>query len=154
MLSFVGDVTVSVTYVLQDDNGLRITMKGIASQPTPLNLANHVYFNLGTFICFPSMLKIIITTIAGHDQGAKGLGQHLVCMNADHYLPTSPQQIPLGNLADVGGTVFDLRVSKLLSDQLPNCPGGENNGYDHNFCVNGQNNLFRYVRPLFNLFAL
>ena len=117
---------INVTYILTSDNGLKIDIKGMTSKSTPLNLANHVYFNL-----------------AGHDSGAKGLGEHLVAINADHYLPTSDNQIPTGELADVGGSVFDLRIPRKLSEMLPNCPGGENNGYDHNFCVNGQNNLFR-----------
>ena len=83
--------------------------------------------------------------IAGHDTGAQGLGQHLMSMNANHYLPTNDNQIPTGELADVGGTVFDLRVpSKPLSEMLPNCPGGDNNGFDHNFCVNGDPDQFRH----------
>jgi len=121
-----GDVVINVTYTLTRDNGLKIDIKGVTSKATPLNLANHVYFNL-----------------AGHETGAKGLGEHFVAVNADHYLPTSDKQIPLGNLEDVGGSVFDLRIPRKLSEMLPNCPGGENNGYDHNFCVNGKTDLFR-----------
>jgi len=108
---------------------LELNMKAMTSKPTLVNLTNHVYFNL-----------------AGHDSGAQGLGQHLMSMNANHYLPTNENQIPTGQLADVGGTVFDLRVpSKPFSALLPNCPGGANNGFDHNFCVNGDPNQFRLV---------
>lgn len=121
-----GDLLVNVTYHLTSDNGLKIDIKGMTTKATPLNLANHVYFNL-----------------AGHDSGAKGLEEHDVCVNADHYLPTNEKQIPLGHLEPVGGSVFDLRVQKKLGEQLPQCPGGENNGYDHNFCVAGPQGLFR-----------
>ena len=93
------------------------------------------------------MLKSPLTTVLNklHNRNgnAKGLGEHFVAINADHYLPTSDKQIPLGNLEDVGGSVFDLRIPRKLSEMLPNCPGGENNGYDHNFCVNGKTDLFR-----------
>ena len=50
-----GDVVINVTYTLTRDNGLKIDIKGVTSKATPLNLANHVYFNL-----------------AGHETGAKG----------------------------------------------------------------------------------
>merc|ERR1712156_918393 len=56
-----GDVVVNVTYTLTSDNGLKIDIKGVTSKATPLNLANHVYFNL-----------------AGHESGAEGLGEHFV----------------------------------------------------------------------------
>ena len=118
---------VNVTYTLTSDNGLKIDIKGVTSKATPLNLANHVYFNL-----------------AGHESGAEGLGEHFVSINADHYLPTNEKQIPFGKLTDVGGSVFDLRIPRKLCEMLPNCPGGDNNGYDHNFCVNGPVDLFRY----------
>lgn len=124
---FPGDVLVNVNYKLNDDNGLLLSFKGLSSKATPLNLANHVYFNL-----------------AGENSGADGLGQHFVTMNASHYLPTDDKQIPTGK-AKVEDTVFDLRVSKKLSEQLPKCPGGANNGYDHCYCVDGDSNSFRLM---------
>lgn len=126
-------------------------------------MANHAYFNLGksharAHVCLllaPSLLGLGPSHCkqtadwklfaAGHDAGAQGLYQHTVSINGDHYLPTNDHQIPLGEKADVGGSVFDLRISKKLADQLPNCPGGNNNGYDHNFCINGNPNEFRFV---------
>jgi galactose mutarotase-like enzyme len=81
--------------------------------------------------------------LAGHDTGSQGLGQHWMAMNADHYLPVSEVQIPTGPIADVGGTVFDLRIPSQLVDRLPNCPGGPDfNGYDHNFCIIGSGMKF------------
>ena len=65
-------------------------------------------------------------------------------MNASHYLPTNDVQIPTGK-EKVDGTVFDLRSAKKLSEELPKCPGGDNNGYDHCFCVDGESNVFRYI---------
>ena len=66
-----------------------------------------------------------------------GLYDHEVCINADHYTPVSNSLIPTGEIASVASKpIFDLRLPKRLGDVLPNCPGGENNGYDHNFCIN------------------
>ena len=43
-----------MTYVLTEENSLDLSFKAIATKPTPINLANHVYFNLGEAImnCF------------------------------------------------------------------------------------------------------
>ena len=49
----------------------------------------------------------------------------------------SSSLIPTGEIATVASNpIFDLRLPKRLGDVLPNCPGGQNNGYDHNFCTN------------------
>ena len=76
--------------------------------------------------------------VAGHESGGeKGLYDHEVCINANHYTPVSESLIPTGEVAPVASKpIFDLRIPKRLGDMLPKCPGGENNGYDHNFCVN------------------
>ena len=50
-----GNVLLNITYHLTSDNGLNIGMKGLASKATPINVANHVYFNL-----------------AGHQAGTEG----------------------------------------------------------------------------------
>ena len=42
-----GDLLVNVTYTLTEDNSLDLIFKALTTKPTPVNLANHVYFNLG-----------------------------------------------------------------------------------------------------------
>ena len=56
-------------------------------------------------------------------------------MAASHYTPVSDKLIPTGEIASVAGTVFDLRCPTVLGSVLPKCPGGDNNGYDHNFVL-------------------
>lgn len=45
--NYPGAVTVSVQYELTEANELRVTMRGSADKPTPINLAQHTYWNLG-----------------------------------------------------------------------------------------------------------
>ncbi|KAJ8915082.1 hypothetical protein NQ315_014337 [Exocentrus adspersus] len=121
-----GDVVVNVTFQLTVDNEFLIDYKATTSKPTVVNLTNHSYFNL-----------------AGHDKGAKELYNHVVSINADKVTEVESDGIPTGNLPEVSGTTFDLRIPTVLGDvikKVPNSPG-----YDHNFCITRgteQGNLF------------
>ena len=43
-----GNLVASVTYALRMlDGSIEITFRSAASRPTPINLSNHAYFNLG-----------------------------------------------------------------------------------------------------------
>ncbi|KAJ4439271.1 hypothetical protein ANN_07391 [Periplaneta americana] len=74
-----GDVMTQVAYSLLDDNSLKLEMRAMSSRPTPVNLSNHVYFNL-----------------AGHCAGPKALYEHYACINADKVLVVTPDLIPTG----------------------------------------------------------
>jgi len=113
-----GDVLYNVQYSLDSQGAVKIEFTAMVSAPTPINLANHVYFNL-----------------AGHQAGARGLNEHVMKMAANSFTPVSAKLIPTGAVASVAGTVFDLRIPTRLGDVLDKCPGGENNGFDHNFVL-------------------
>lgn len=110
-----GEVLVSAFYELTTDNELILEMKATSSKPTPINLTNHTYFNL-----------------AGHGAGAPALYDHLVTINADKYTDTDSNSIPTGELKNVGGTMWDFRISRRLGDSILFIPGG---GYDQNMCI-------------------
>lgn len=112
-----GDLMTQVTYSLCDDNGLKLEMTAMSNKPTPVNLTNHVYFNL-----------------AGHCAGPKALFDHFATINADKILVTTPELIPTGEIRKVGGTIYDLRVPRHLGTVIPEVPGG---GYDNTMCING-----------------
>lgn len=113
-----GDVLYNVRYSLSSGGEVKIEFTAMVSAATPINLANHVYFNL-----------------AGHQAGAAGLNDHVMRMAANSFTPVSDKLIPTGSVASVAGTVFDLRAPTRLGDVLDKCPGGENNGFDHNFAL-------------------
>jgi aldose 1-epimerase len=113
---FPGTVTVEVTYSVTGD-GLRLDYAATTDAPTVINLTNHIYFNL-----------------AGH---GSVLPQRLQ-LNADGMTPTDAQQIPLGEIASIGGTAFDFREPRAIGTQVDS---GEPQiaiarGYDHNFVLN------------------
>ncbi|XP_041354498.1 galactose mutarotase-like [Gigantopelta aegis] len=102
---FPGELTTTVTYELTDDNELNLTYTATTTKATPLNLTNHVYFN-----------------IAGHDNGS--LDNHMATVNADTYLPMSDSYIPTGEVRKVDGLPQDMRQPSRLGDRIPNIPGG------------------------------
>ncbi|CAG9759752.1 unnamed protein product [Ceutorhynchus assimilis] len=110
-----GDLLATITFQLTADNEFQINYKAVVSKASPVNLTNHSYFNLG-----------------GHGSGSEGLFQHEITINADKYTEVDDTSIPTGSLPTVSGTIFDLRVPKLLGDVIPKFPGL---GYDHNYCV-------------------
>ena len=44
---FPGNLKISVTYTLKNDNSLQISYDGISDKKTIINMTNHSYFNIG-----------------------------------------------------------------------------------------------------------
>lgn len=113
---FPGNVTVSVRYLLSDDNALHIDYLATSDKTTPINLTNHGYFNLNG-------------TTSELDARA-----HTLSIEADYYLPTTEVGIPLGDLVSVEGTSFDFRQPKsVAADLLADTQQQQAKGYDHSF---------------------
>lgn len=87
-----GKLDYSVKYTLTD-NSLRLDYYAVTDKATPLNLTNHVYFNL---------------------MGAGTVYTHRITVDADRYIPTDDTLIPTGEVASVDGTPFDFREEKCL----------------------------------------
>lgn len=49
---FPGTVLTQVTYQLTSDNELIFSVKATTTRPTPINIANHAYFNLAGHVSF------------------------------------------------------------------------------------------------------
>ncbi|MGT2866857.1 aldose epimerase family protein [Streptococcus fryi] len=92
---FPGDMTVSATYTLDDENQLTVTYKGYdVTEHTLFNPTNHVYFNLGD---------------------SQDLKNHHFQVPANHILEVDDELIPSGVLLDVTDTAYDFRQGKNLS---------------------------------------
>lgn len=110
---FPGTLDMKIKYALTANNDIVISYSAKTDAPTPVNLTNHTYFNLG-----------------GHDSGSI-LGQ-TVQLFADRYVPVDGNAIPTGEILDVAGTPFDFRSPKEIGKDIEAVSGG----YDHNWEIN------------------
>lgn len=118
---FPGEVSVSVKYILTDDNALLITYNGISDQDTVLNMTNHSYFNLN-----------------GHNSGSTE--NHTLYLNCDFYTPNNDECMPTGEILSVKDTPFDFTVQKPIKNAFTDdfSQFSMFGGIDHNFVICGK----------------
>ena len=112
-----GNLDVTITYNLTDDNELVIDYHAETDQATLVNLTNHTYFNLNG-------LK-------------ENIRNHEVMINADNYTE-SVENIPTGVIAPVKDTPFDFTTFHKIGERFNQLA---EDAYDHNFVLNGDGSL-------------
>ena len=85
-----GNLEVTATYELREDNALVLTMQGEVDAPSILNMASHTYWNLSG------------------DPGTDIL-DHELTLNADEFLELGASIVPTGAILQVDNTPFDFR---------------------------------------------
>ncbi|MEX1039094.1 MAG: aldose epimerase family protein [Pirellulaceae bacterium] len=112
-----GTLQVTVRYTLTPENKLVMDYTATTDAPTHLNLTNHNYWNLAGF-------------------GSGKNYEHILKLEADHYLPVDDALIPTGKLAEVQGTPLDFTTAKPIGQDIQKT-GGDPIGYDHCYVVRG-----------------
>jgi aldose 1-epimerase len=118
--NYPGNLNVSVTYTLNDQNVLIINYEATTDQTTVFNITSHPFFNL-------------------NGQGSGSIENHLLQINASNYTPVDDALIPTG-IFTVAHTPFDFRSFKKIGENI----NDENEqlkfgaGYDHNFVLDGE----------------
>ena len=124
-MNFPGNVTVSVTYRLTDDNAIDIQYEGTTDKETILNMTNHSYFNLNGDASTP-------------------LTDDTLFINADAFTPVDSTFMTTGEITSVAETPFDFttptpigaRIDMEDNEQLAN-----GHGYDHNWVLRESNDI-------------
>ncbi|AWB68163.1 galactose-1-epimerase [Saccharobesus litoralis] len=109
---FPGQVTSSVIYQLTEQNELKINYLATTTAPTPINMTNHCYFDLGEGSCRELSLQ----------------------MAASSYLPLDEHCIPTGETRAVEQGEFSFRQPAVIGERIDNAKDEQlvaAGGYDH-----------------------
>lgn len=104
-----GELTLFVTYQIDDTNNMRILYEATTTKDTLCSITNHMYFNLN---------------------GEKKINDHYVQIDASKYIELDEDLIPLKK-ADVKDTPFDLRQLQSINKPLEDLEKTPIGGYDH-----------------------
>jgi aldose 1-epimerase len=112
-MGYPGTVEVLVRYTLTGAGALRVKISATTDKTTPVNLAQHSYFNL---------------------DGSSTILDHTLEIAADRYLSVDEELIPTGEARSVAWTPYDFQDGRKLRRKT----GEEDVIYDHNFCLSDE----------------
>ena len=115
---FPGKVEAKVVYTLTAGNVWRVAYEAVPDADTPINMTQHVYFNM-----------------KGEAGGT--IEDHIMTIAASSVTPTDAGQIPTGEVRGVAGTPFDFRRGMRIGERI-NEPDEQleiGKGYDHNWVL-------------------
>ncbi|KGP89977.1 aldose epimerase [Pontibacillus chungwhensis BH030062] len=115
-----GNLSIQVTYQLNNDNQFTISYRAKSDQDTALTLTNHSYFNLS-------------------GDAKRTIHDHTIQFDSNQFVELDSTLIPTGKVESVQGTPFDLREETLLRDRLGSTHPQldlANLGFDHSFLFN------------------
>ncbi|MGE0159930.1 MAG: aldose epimerase family protein [Gemmatimonadales bacterium] len=130
---FPGTLACTVRYELTGDDVLRMAYEATSDRATVVSLTNHAYFDLGG--------------AASHT-----ILDHRLAIDADAFLPITPDLIPTGEIRSVDGTPFDFRHPAVIGDRLTGAHADEQirnaRGFDHCCVLNGREGTLRRAAVL------
>ena len=94
--NYPGNVAITVTYTLTQQNELRIDYSAATDQATPLSMTNHSYFNL-----------------AG--EGSGSIENHMLQIHTDQYVPIDEDLTLSGSIESLAGEATDFTQSKPIA---------------------------------------
>jgi len=111
-----GNLTITCTYILSDDNEIKMHYEATTDKATIIGLTNHSYFNL-----------------KGAGNGT--IKDHTLQINADFYTVLDKSFALTGEIRPVAGTPFDFRQPTVVGERIDDevyVPGW---GIDNNWCL-------------------
>ncbi|WP_170785533.1 aldose epimerase family protein [Ruegeria lacuscaerulensis] len=119
-MGFGGALSVKAHYSITSPATLNLDIRAIATGDTICNFTPHWYFNLN---------------------GDGDIGDHLLRVRAQDYLPVDDELIPLGSVEPVRNTPYDFQTLRPVGDAP----------LDHNFCIARDRIRLKYIAQLHGL---
>lgn len=116
-----GNLDLTVTYSLTDDNEWKIEYSATTDKATPVNVTQHSYFNL-------------------KGEGNGDILDHELTFKASKFTPVDAGLIPTGKLQPVKGTPLDFTTPHKVGERV-NVEDEQlkfGGGYDHNWVLDNQ----------------
>jgi aldose 1-epimerase len=115
---FPGTVAARILFELTAPDTLNVTWEAQVDRATPVNLSQHLYFNLSGDARRPVL-------------------DHVLTVAAGAITPVRADLIPTGEFMDVQGTPFDLRGGRVIGEALaePHPQLAPAKGFDHNWVL-------------------
>lgn len=104
-----GNMEITVSYLLTNENELKISYKATTDKASPVNLTQHSYFNLTA--------------------GKENVLGHELRINARKFVRVNEVMIPTGELPEVSGTDMDFLDFHTIGERIHQVQGG----YDHSY---------------------
>ena len=125
-----GNLSCYCTYILNNNNELKINFNAISDQDTIINITNHNYWNFH-----------------GHQLNYNNIKNHSIKIYANQYCETDSDSIPTGKLINIDDTKFDFKKFVNIDDSIL-----ENEGIDKCFAIdNFDGNLKKVAEVYSNL---
>ncbi len=116
---FPGNLKVTLTYTITDDNALDLRFEATTDKPTVLNLCNHSFFN-----------------ISGNLN--KSVEDQIMWVDGDYFTPYDKNKCVTGEMWPVESTPLNFKQPHAIGDHINDKYGqlGIVNGYDHAWVLN------------------
>lgn len=113
-----GELTMTVTYELNDENEISMIYEATTDKTTVVNLTNHTFYNL-------------------KGDGDSTILDHKLQLFASKYTPVDSTLIPLGRVDEVAGTPLDFTQAKIIGDDINSDHEQvvRGFGFDHNWVI-------------------
>ena len=132
-MGYPGEVTLSVVFILSNNNELILEYSGTTDKTTILNPTHHSYFNL-----------------TGNPENT--ILDHKLMMKASKFTPVDAGLITTGELKDVKGTPFDFtsptKIGARINDDNEQLKFGK--GYDHNWAIDNYDGSVKSIVTLYD----
>lgn len=120
-----GKMTVTVSYLLGEDNSITMRYNALTDKDCPINFTNHSYFNLS---------------------GKDTILSHTLKMDCTDILGVGGDLIPTGKIESVKGTVYDFTEGKSVGQDIKGALDGV--GYDNCYVTKAYNTALSRGRAL------